>query len=158
MSRAPLNIGSGMPQMGAAFAGWQSPIVVYKRTQLVLDGLVRYGALPSRWDRPDEFYDTQGEVWDSPIPPVTQIGFNGVIQPLSPKNIALKPEGQRAWEWLQIHCLAGALNLTTNDQIIYLGLDYKVMAVNDYSLNNYIEYHIIRDYQDPPIPTEDDNA
>lgn len=150
MSRTPLNKISGMPQLVNAFNGWASNITLYKRTQVIIDGLVRYGAMPSRWDEPNEYYDTQGVKWDSPIPPVTKISFRGVIQPLSPKQIALKPEGQRAWEWLQIHCLSGSLNLTTNDQIIYNGQDYKIMATNDYSLNGYIEYHLIRDYQNPP--------
>lgn len=110
-----------MPQIGAAFVGWQKPISLIKITQQVINGLV------------------------------TDIGvsvnFRGVIQPLNPKMIALKPEGQRAWEWLQIHCFAGTTNLDTNDRFIYAGKTYKVMANNDYSLNNYIEYHAVRDFE-----------
>lgn len=118
---APLNQISGMPQMGAAFAGWFKPITLNKRVQNVTDGLVNYT--------------------------VTPFTFQGTIQPLSPKAIALKPEGQRAWSWLQIHALAGTLNLDVDDQIVYNGDVYKVMAVLDYSLNNFIEYHAVHDYQ-----------
>lgn len=146
MSKAPLNIGSGMPQMGPAFSGWGSTITLYKRTQSVLDGLVNYGD-PSQWDQPEQQFDVPGESFDKPIPPITQIVFSGVVQPLNPKLIALKPEGQRAWEWLQIHCFSGQLNLDTNDVIIYNGKNFKIMAVNDYSLDNYVEYHCIFDYQ-----------
>lgn len=155
MSRAPLNTGSGMPQMGPAFAGWASVVTVYKRNQVVSDALVTYGE-PSQWDQPQQQFDVPGQTFDTPIPPVTKIVFNGVVQPLSPKLIALKPEGQRAWDWLQIHCFSGSLNLDVNDQIIYNQKDYKVMGVNDYTLDNFIEYHVIRDYQDPPVPTADD--
>lgn len=140
--------------MGPAFAGWGSAITVFKRTQDVLDGLVNYGN-PSVWDQPEQQFDVPGESFDTPIPPFTKITFNGVIQPLNPKLIALKPEGQRAWEWLQIHCFSGALNLDTNDVIIYNQKNFKVMGVNDYSLDGYIEYHCIRDYQDPPSNDDD---
>jgi hypothetical protein len=116
----PLNQISGMPQMYAAFQGWRSTITVETVTQRIINGLVQ---------------DTK-----------TPVSFKGVIQPLKPQEIALKPEGQRSWEWLWIHCLRGPLNLLTNDKIIYNSKEYKVMAVKDYSLNNYIEYHLVADY------------
>jgi hypothetical protein len=118
---APLNQTSGMPQMRAAFAGWAKPITLNKRVQNVTDGIINYT--------------------------VTPYTFQGTIQPLSPKTIALKPEGQRAFTWLQIHALAGALNLDVDDQIVYNSQNYKIMAVLDYSLNNFIEYHAVQDYQ-----------
>lgn len=118
----PLNKASGMPQMRAAFAGWAKKITLVKRTQGV---------------------SQQGLVYNIDA----SFTFMGTIQPLSPKSIVLKPEGQRAWEWLQIHCLAGTSNLNVNDQIVYNGRVFKIMAQNDYSLNNYIEYHAVRDYQ-----------
>lgn len=113
---------SGMPQMKAAFAGWQTKITLTQITEQVVQGLV--------------------EITES------QKTFIGTIQPLSAKAIALKPEGQRAFTWLQIHCTAGSLNLNVNDRIIYNDKKYKIMALLDYSLNNYIEYHACEDYQE----------
>ena len=121
MSPKPLNQISGMPQMSAAFSGWAKTITLNRRSQTVTDGLVSYA--------------------------VTPFTFKGTIQPLSPKAIALKPEGQRAWPWLQIHALAGTLNLDVDDQIVYNGDIYKIMALLDYSLNNFIEYHAVHEYQ-----------
>lgn len=118
----PLNMQSGMPQVGRAFAGWAKPITLDKIVQEVVNGFVI----------------------ETPMP----FTFTGVIQPLSPKSLYLKPEGQRAFSWLQIHCLSGAQNLNINDRIVWAGRIYKVMAQNDYSLDGYIEYHAIRDYQD----------
>lgn len=118
----PLNQLSGMPQMGRAFAGWMKTITLEKIVQTI----------------------TNGFAVDSTVP----ITFQGTIQPLSPKMLELKPEGMRAFEWLQIHCFATSANLTTGDKILYNGKRYKIMADNDYSLNNYIEYHAIFDYQD----------
>lgn len=112
---------SNMPQMGAAFSGWQTSVTITKITQEVVKGLL-----------------TSTEV---------DYTFKGVVQPLNPKSIELKPEGQRAFTWLQIHCFSGNLNLIPNDRIIYNGVTYKVMDIWDYSLNNFIEYHIIQDYE-----------
>jgi hypothetical protein len=147
----PLNQSSGMPQMGAAFAGWAKIITIYRRNQIVIDELVGYVDDLNKWDQGGiENWDTPTAEFDQPVATVTKITFKGTIQPLSAKQISLKPEGQRSWEWLQIHCFSGPLNLDTNDIIIYNGKNFKIMGVWDYSLNNYIEYHAIRDYQDPP--------
>lgn len=121
MSAKPLNQSSGMPQMAAAFRGWMTTIILRRVTQPIVDGLVT-------------------EL-------IEDITFRGTIQPLSPQKTALKPEGQRAWKWMQIHCLTGATNLVTNDRIIYNGELFKVMDILDYKLNNYIEYHLVKDYQ-----------
>jgi hypothetical protein len=118
----PLDEISNMPQMSAAFSGWMSKITLRIITQSVVDGLVEE----------DE----------------RSITFQGTIQPLSPQKTMLKPEGQRSWKWLQIHCLQGSLNLRTNDRIVYNNEIFKVMDILDYSLNNYVEYHAVKDYQD----------
>lgn len=117
-----LNQLSGMPKMSAAFAGWFQSITLQVVTQTV-------GA--------DHFVQQATK----------SVTFKGTIQPLSPKQIALKPEGQRAWTWLQIHCEGTNLTFQDNDIITYNGQNYKIMATRDYSLNNYIEYHAIQDYQ-----------
>lgn len=116
-----LNNMSGMPQMGAAFSGWTQSMSVIVISQTVVDGLV--------------------------VEKSTSRSFNGVIQPLGPKQLMLKPEGERGWQWFMIHCLDSTLDLDINDKIQYNGTLYKVMAVNNYQLNNYIEYHVIADYQ-----------
>lgn len=111
-----------MPQMRAAFGGWTTKITMIKRSQSVVNGLV------IETDHP--------------------LTFKGTVQPLSPRSLMLKPEGQRSWTWLQVHCLAStALNLKPNDRVVFNGELFKVMADLDYSLNNYIEYHLVKDYQ-----------
>lgn len=121
MSPKPLNQISGMPQLQSALSGWTNKITLVTRTQYVHDGFVAY---------------RDGKVT-----------FKGVIQPLSPRMIQLKPEGQRSWTWLQIHCASGSLNLKESDQIVFNGTIYKIMGILDYSLNGYIEYHAANDYQ-----------
>jgi len=117
----PLNQQSNMPQIVDALSDWQDPITL--------------GVVTQTWSEGDK------------VETVSQITFTGVIQPLSPKQLSFKPEGERAWKWLQIHDYTGELNLKTDDRIYIDSDKYKVMAVNDYTRNNYIEYHVVRDYE-----------
>lgn len=112
---------SGMPQISAAFGGWMTKIILLKHTEKVVNGFV--------------------ERCDTPIQ------FSGTMQPLSARAISLKPEGQRSWTWLQLHCFALSVNLIPGDRVTWNGDEYKVMELKDYSLNGYIEYHLVRDYQ-----------
>ncbi len=121
MTAAPLNQISGMPKISRAFNGWETNITLARITQTISNGLV---------------IETQ-----------SNITFKGTVQPLSAEEINLKPEGQRSWQWLDIHCRSGSLNLSTNDRIIYSESKYKIMAIKDYSLNGYIEYHAVKDYE-----------
>ena len=77
-----------------------------------------------------------------------KINFLGVWQPLRDEQLQFKPEGQRSWEWVWIHAKSGNLNLSTQDKIIFQNKRFKVMSVKDYSLNGYIEYELVRDYEE----------
>lgn len=123
MSKAPLNRLSGMPQIGAAFNGWETKIALRKIAQTIIDGLVDNKEIP--------------------------MNFMGTWQPLSAEKIALKPEGMRSWKWIQLHCRNGSKNLETNDLVIRDGekTRYKVMDKLDYSLSGFIEYHLVEDFQ-----------
>lgn len=112
---------SGMPQISVAFGGWTSKITLLKHTETVVDGFVKINQIP--------------------------ISFSGVLQPLSARAIMLKPEGQRSWQWLQMHCFSTSLELIPGDRITWNGDIYKIMATNDYNLNGYIEYHLVKDNQ-----------
>ena len=110
------------PQMGEVLDGWEFPLTLIKIKQNIVEGDVV----------------TQEE----------KIDFLGVWQPLKDEQLQFKPEGQRSWSWYWIHAKAGTLNLLTGDKIIFQNKRFKVMNVKDYSLNGYIEYQIIEDFQD----------
>lgn len=118
----PRATSSGMPQISAAFAGWTTTIKLIRQTESVVNGLVQVVQTP--------------------------MTFKGTLQPLSARAIELKPEGQRSWTWLQLHCLATSSILIPGDRVQWNNEIYKVMEQNDYSLNGYVEYHLARDYQD----------
>lgn len=121
MGAKPLNQLSGMPQMSAAFSGWTTSLDITKITQTIVNNLVQ------------ETY--------------TNLNINGVWQPLSPKQIALKPEGERAWSWFMLHVEGNSVPLEVNDKVMFGGQKYKVMNRHDYELNNYVQLDLVLDFQ-----------
>lgn len=77
---------------------------------------------------------------------MVEVAFQGVWQPLQGKQLALKPEGQRAWNWFQLHA-EPSLVLDIDQVVLYLGVQYRVMSQKDYSLYGYIEYHFVSDWE-----------
>ena len=121
MSRKPLNQSPSMPNPTGAFSGWQSQLTIIKVSQFIENGFVKEKLTP--------------------------VSFNGVIQPLSPEQLNLKPETLRSFRWLQIHVYSGDLNLKTNDKIEVDGKRFKVMGILDYQRNGFVEYHAIEDFE-----------
>ena len=117
----PLATLTNMPNMATTLNGWQAPLQLIRLTQTISDG--------------DVIHSEQ------------VINFQGVWQPLKDEQLQFKPEGQRSWSWFWIHAVAGTLNLNTADKIIFNGERYKVMEKKDYSLNGFVEYHVVRDYE-----------
>lgn len=124
----PLNIGklktikANLPTPLVGIQSWKQPIVLQKKTQEVND----YGDIEET---------------------LSTINFQGVVQPLDPEEIKLKPEGQWSWSWYRIHTPVG-VSLSTNDVLIYEDHEFKVMAVKDYSDYGYLEYHCVRDWSE----------
>lgn len=115
---------SGMPQMRDTLTGWEVPLTLVKVIQDIVEG--------------DAVFTEQ------------QINFMGCWQPLRDEELQFKPEGQRSWQWIWIHAKASELNLQTADKVIFNDKRYKVMAVKDYSLNGFVEYQLIRDFESEP--------
>lgn len=73
------------------------------------------------------------------------VSFRGVLQPLKSRDLQLKPEGQRSWTWFMLHSDV-ALKLNTDDVVLYNGVQTRVMARQDYSLNGYMYYELVQDW------------
>lgn len=71
--------------------------------------------------------------------------FRGVIQPFTPRQLLLKPEGERAWTWFTLHSDV-SLILQVDDVVTYLGKQTRVMGRKDYSLYGYVEYELVQDW------------
>lgn len=122
-------IKSGMPQMDSTLTGWEIPLTLVKLTQSIVEGDL--------------------------VTSENYITFQGVWQPLKSEELQLKPEGQRSWEWIWIHAKSSSLNLETADKVIFNNRRYKVMQKKDYGLNSFVEYELVRDYEDGEISDND---
>lgn len=88
----------------------------------------------------------------------TDITFWGVIQPLTERQLMLKPEGQRAWTWFKLYAQAqpndALLTLNVDEVVTWLGRQTRVMGRTYYGIYSYVEYSLVQDWigQGPPTP------
>lgn len=75
----------------------------------------------------------------------TVVAAKAVRQPLSAQKLMMKPEGQRAWRWEQLHAFPDLI-LKPDDVVVFNGIRYRVMDKLDYKEYGYLEYHITQDY------------
>ena len=110
---------SGMPNMSGTLAGWLQNLTFGVVTKTIVNYEVKevYVAIP----------------------------FRGVWQPLETRKLMMKPEGQRSLTWIQCHATTD-IGLKNDDIVRFRGVQYRVMAQWDYSLNGYYEYHLVEDY------------
>lgn len=120
-----------MPQMRNTLNGWEVPLVLIKITQNVVEG---------------ELVTSQ-----------QTFNFMGVWQPLSAEQLQLLPEGQRSWENVWIHAKESQLNLETADKVLFNNRRYKITQKKDYGLNGFVEYMLIRDYEEYETISDEDN-
>ena len=126
-SQTPINANSGtVPNMSAALLNWFQPMT--------------FGLLVKEVSG---FQVVETE---------TPIEFRGVWQPLSGQQLALKPEGERGWDWYWLHS-DPSLNLKLDDIITYLGTRYRVMSQKDYTLYKYKEWTLVNEWtgSDPRV-------
>jgi hypothetical protein len=110
-----------IPKIQSALNGWETNITLIKISQAI---------------------DSKGIRQDTE----TQINFKGVVQPLKVQESKASELGKRAWQSWMIHTRI-AQELNTDDKVLYKGKRYTVIAFNDFELNNYFEYHLIRSYE-----------
>ena len=109
-----------LPNLANTLNGWEQPIILQRRIQNVVDGLLQ----------------TTYE----------DIHFKAVVQPLRDEQLQFKPENMRSFEWLFVHTKANYFELETADEVIYDNKMYKVMSVKKYDKYGYIEYELCRGY------------
>ena len=71
--------------------------------------------------------------------------FQGVRQPFTAQQLALKPEGQRHWKWEMIHAWPN-LQLKPDEIITFANQNYRVMQKWDWTEYGYVQYEIAQDY------------
>lgn len=69
----------------------------------------------------------------------------GTWQPLKPREIFYKPEGQRAFSWFRLFALPDFV-LKDDEVVIKDGVQYRVQGSWPYNEYGYVEYHMYEDY------------
>lgn len=72
--------------------------------------------------------------------------LTGFWQPYSDEDLQLIPEGQRNWRWFAFHVQGPHDRLNFEEVVTIKGIDYRVMAIADFSDENYVEYRLVKDY------------
>lgn len=68
--------------------------------------------------------------------------FQASLQPLHPRKLLVKPEGERRWKWFSVWT---STDLETGTYVKDAqGLIYKVMAKSDWSQAAFHEYEVIQ--------------
>lgn len=81
------------------------------------------------------------------------VNFQGVIQPLTERQLALKPEGERAWTWFMLHA-DPVLTLQVDEVVTWLGKQTRVASRKDYAMYGHVIYELVQDWlgSGPPTP------
>lgn len=129
----PLNLQQGtIPNMGSALLDWFQKIT--------------FGQI------------TKETIGFQLVETVVDIEFWGIIQPLSGRQLAIKPEGERSWNWISLITQAAPSNaitsLNVDDVVIWNGRQTRVMAKKNYALYGFIEMDLVQDWagSGPPTP------
>lgn len=115
---------SNMPDVSDALMGWLQPLTAQRMQKQVVNHVV------------------------TEIP--LCISIRAVVQPLSPTQLLMKPEGQRTWVWKMLHCPNDNPVLQPDDRIIIAGVKFRVMGIYPYELDGYRQYDCCQDYQNCP--------
>ncbi len=70
----------------------------------------------------------------------------GNWQPLGGKQLEIKPEGERSWDWVVVH-IDAQHPLDTDDVVVRRGVRWRVMAIKGWDDNGLRVYELVNDYQ-----------
>ena len=112
-------LSSNLPNVSAAMCDWFQPLVFGVITKKIVN-----------------FKTTETS---------SNIGFSGVIQPMSREQLQNLPNINYSWSYFTVHSCP-KLQLKNDDIISYKGKKYRVQSRMDYSDYGYLEYTIILDY------------
>lgn len=116
----PINVKTGtVPDVSGAMRNWYQPLTFSRVVKTISDFQV--------------------------IETMTQVAFRGVVMPLDGRQLMLKPEGQRVWNWINVFSDI-ALGLSPDDVINFLGKQYRVMSQKNYALYGYLQYELVSDW------------
>lgn len=119
---------SGQPVMAEAILDYFRPITIGVVTADVQDG--------------SDGDDQDGVVKEI----VRKVRTSGVIRPGGPEKLEVLSGGERSWQSSVLYTTPD-FNVDTDTKIAIEGTNYRVMSSTDYSVNGYVRYDIMEDYE-----------
>lgn len=111
-----------LPDLRSAVTGWFRPLILVQVVKSVVNG---------------EIVEARKE-----------LRCSGMIQPFGPRELKIKPEGQRAWNWQMLHTTPDVA-LKDDEEFTIKGTRYRVMSQQNWSDYGYILYELVQDYTGP---------
>jgi hypothetical protein len=118
--RPLISSSTSLPSMRGTMRGWTRPLVI----SLIRKQLVNYEVSEAN---------------------AVTIQTTGVLQPLAPEKLKLKPEGERSWVWKTLHCAFA--DMQTDDVAILFGVRYRVMEKTSFADYGFAKYEMVEDFQ-----------
>lgn len=126
--------------MGTIANGANRPLNQQTGTVPDVSGAIRDWFQPMQFDRVTK--TTVGfQVSETMVP----VNFRGVLQPFTPRQLAQKSEGQRAWTWLLLFS-DPVLTLNVDEVVMFRGKQTRVMSRKNFELYGYVEYTLVQDW------------
>lgn len=69
----------------------------------------------------------------------------GTVQPFGPRELKIKAEGQRSWNWQMLHTQPNVA-LKNDEEFTIAGTRYRVMSNAAWSDYGYLMYELVQDY------------
>ncbi len=110
---------SALPSLRSTLVGWFRPIVLGRVTTNLVDG--------------------------EALRVVREQTCRGMVQPFGPRELKLKPEGERSWNWQMLHT-DPSVSLKDGEEFSVKGVKYRVMSQKNYSEYGYVMYELVQDY------------
>ena len=118
-NKGTVQAASPLPRMATTILGWFRPLALVRRITQIVDR-------------------------EAVITEVKQSCL-GVVQPLSNRELVMKPEGQRSWKWNMLHTSTN-IELSPGEDFSINGKNYRVMSDKGYSDYGYVYYELVQDY------------
>ena len=124
------------------------PFAGSKKVSECIGNAPRIMAAISGWAQTYTITRLQQELDDNGYIKETQVDedMTGFWQPYSDEDLQLIPEGQRNWRWFAFHVQGPHEPLVFSEVVTIKDVDYRVMAVADFSDENYMEYRLVNNY------------
>lgn len=117
--RTVLESATALPGMASTLLGWFRPLVLIRVVKTLVNFEVKEVEQPE--------------------------SCRGVIQPLTNRELELKPEGQRTWRWVMLHTTQD-IQLNLDEEFSIGGVKYRVMGDKGYSDYGFIYYELVQGY------------